>query len=370
MFHTSLKLDKTVKQRGFTLLASLLILLLLSALSISLVYMITTERSIGSSDRDYSIAYYAAEAGMEKMINDLGTLYTQTSVPTVANITALAGTAYQPSFNNVVYLEYIFNVPNVGGVPTYQIRNVSTGPDAGLIAQIIPTTLQVTAQRTPTGSQSRLLRSVEVALIPVFQFGAFSDGDLDFFAGPNFSFAGRIHTNGSLYLTSGGTATGGVTLTLHAQITAVGDIVRNDLENGVPVGSGAGANARNGNVAIPTATNGCDGAAPACRNMAQTEGSVVGLPAPASAATAGWTNISLTTYAGFVENGLTGAKKLVLPFVQPGVTAIEILKPPLAGEDPASAIGQSRIYNQAQIRVLLADNPANLPGGAGDSQNV
>src|SRR5271155_541082 len=163
MFHTSLKLDKTVKQRGFTLLASLLILLLLSALSISLVYMITTERSIGSSDRDYSIAYYAAEAGMEKMINDLGNLYNFEQSPSVTAISALGTASYQPSFANVNYLTYVFNVPNANGTPISSTYNISTGPNAGLVAQIIPMTLQVIAQRTPTGSQASLYRSVEVA---------------------------------------------------------------------------------------------------------------------------------------------------------------------------------------------------------------
>src|SRR5579864_5379263 len=147
------------KQRGFTLLASLLILMLLSAMSIGLVYMITTERSIGSSDRDYSIAYYAAEAGMEKMMNDLGDLYNFQQSPSVTAISALGTSSYLPSFTNVVYSEYFFNVPNTNMVPNSQVRNISTGPNAGLVAQIIPMTLQITAQRTPTGSQARLLRN-------------------------------------------------------------------------------------------------------------------------------------------------------------------------------------------------------------------
>ena len=41
----------------------------------------------------------------------------------------------------------------------------------------------------------------------------FSDVDLSFFAGPNFNFGGRVHTNGTLFLAQGD----GGTLTLTAR---------------------------------------------------------------------------------------------------------------------------------------------------------
>ena len=50
-------------------------------------------------------------------------------------------------------------------------------------------TLKVSATR-PGGASVNMTRGVEVALIPVFQFGVFSDSDLSYFAGPNFNFAG------------------------------------------------------------------------------------------------------------------------------------------------------------------------------------
>ena len=60
------------------------------------------------------------------------------------------------------------------------------------------------------------MREVQAALIPVFQFGMFSDSDLSFFAGPDFTFNGRIHTNGNLFLTHFQNAT----LTLTDKVTA------------------------------------------------------------------------------------------------------------------------------------------------------
>ena len=43
-------------------------------------------------------------------------------------------------------------------------------------------------------------REMQTVAIPVFQFGIFSENDLSFFAGPNFDFGGRVHTNQHLFL--------------------------------------------------------------------------------------------------------------------------------------------------------------------------
>ena len=74
-----------------------------------------------------------------------------------------------------------------------------------------------------------MMRTVEVAMIPVFQFGVFSDSDLGFFSSPDLDFAGRVHTNGDLYL---GVANGN-TLTFHDKITAYGEVIRRKLPNGL-----------------------------------------------------------------------------------------------------------------------------------------
>ena len=57
--------------------------------------------------------------------------------------------------------------------------------------------------KTATGGEVHLVRTMEAVAIPVFQFGMFSDVDLSFFAGPNFDFGGRVHTNGNLFLSQG-----------------------------------------------------------------------------------------------------------------------------------------------------------------------
>ena len=105
------------------------------------------------------------------------------------------------------------------------------------------------------------------------------------------------------------------------------------------------------------------GALPACQDLTLTDGSKTA--GPASTDNADWTELSESTYRGIILNGDTGAKALRLPFVSSGEPPIELIRRPPAGEDAASLLGSSRLYNQAQIRVFLSDNLAELPGGTG-----
>ncbi len=62
-----------------------------------------------------------------------------------------------------------------------------------------------------------------------------------------------------------------------------------------------------------------------------------------------------------------------MPFVGGNALPYEIIRrPPPAGEDPTSALGSSREYNMAQIRVLLSDDPTEFQNGTGysDPDNI
>jgi len=347
---------KRNQQGGFALFSALLLLILISGLAIAMILVTTGEQKMNGSDRENTEAYYAAQAAMEKMMADLDSLYAVKQAPTVQDIQNLQNS--QPGLPGISYPQYLYNmaVAADGIHPLATTHTITSGSNAGLNAQIIDMALQVTAQRN-AAAQASMTRNIEVALIPVFQFGAFSDGDLTYAPGPQFDFNGRVHANNNLFLSSV------YGLTFHSKLTAGGDVIRAQLSNGVSTSTEF-----NGAVQIPQAPAGCDGAKPACRNLASTEGSVTG--GPGSAVNPNWASLSTSTYNGMVLNGATGATKLTLPFVGPGVGPIEIVRRPRAGESPSSAVGQSRLYNNAQIRVLFSDTPAELPGGAGDAQNI
>ena len=339
--------------KGFALASAMLIVLLLAGISAGTLYLVNTESRLTATDLESSRAFYGAEAGMEKMMADLSLLYSSMLSPTVTEIQGLGDSSYQPVIGGISYPEYTFTIPNVGGVPTIEVRTISSGPNEGLLAYITDLTLSVTAG-TPSGSEVKMERKIEMALIPVFQFGLFSETDLSYFPGPGFDFAGRVHTNGNLFLATSSDAG----LTFHSKITAVGEVIRAELANGLST-----APNRLDPVWIPTAPAGCDGGQPACRDLQEDEGSKVA--GVTSADNTDWLTLSLTDYNGFILNGDTGAKAMDLPFVSPGLRAIELIRRPPTGEDPDSLVGKSRMYNMAQIRVLINDNEADLPGGAG-----
>lgn len=341
---------------GFVLAAALLLVVMLSALSVGLYYIVNTESRLGMTDLENTVAYYGAEAGMEKMAADLSSLYSAIQAPCVADITGLGGTSNGPTLPGITFPDYSITVPNTGPCDLDTVtRTISGGPNEGLYGFITPMTFSVTA-RHGGGAEVKMSRTMEVAQIPVFQFGIFSDTDLSYFPGPGFDFGGRIHSNGNLFLAT--SASSG--LRFHERITAAGAVVRAELSNGL----GTTSTGRTGPVWIPQAPTGCDlPTEPACGDLQENEGSVVA--GSGSAVNPAWQNLSTSVYAGYVRDGTTGAKALELPFVGPGLRAAEIIRRPLPGELSTSAVYQSRLYAQAQMRVLISDDVADLPGATG-----
>jgi hypothetical protein len=378
--------------RGFTLIAALLMTVLLSGVAVGLLYMVSNEARMGGNDLEGNLAYYGAEAGIENLTSQLSTLYQSSQSPDAVSINALTSPANYPTYvsgSNITNMNYVESITwpanQTNGQPCPNAPNpcgswdiVGSGPDQGMVASLIPFTLQVTATRQASVGQSanystaaasgaavNLTRTVEVALLPAFEFGVFCDGDCDYFAGPDFNFGGRVHTNGSLFLAEGGA------LTFTDKIAAVGQVYLDELENGHPTASGYG-----GSVYVPNASGGCPSAplaGPAANCLKLPAGSWSGGIYPSGAANTGWTGISKVNFAGFITNGATGATRLQLPFVQnSNVGAIDIIRRPQAGD--TSLLSSSRLYNKAEIRILLADSLADLHpergAGAIDANDV
>jgi len=355
--------------RGFTLIAALLIMVLLSGVAVGLLFLVTNEFRMGGNDLEANQAYYGAESGMEKLTADLSSLYSQYQVPNNAQIQNLVTSP--PTSTMIPGMNYIetINYPlDASGNPVSGWNTVSAGTNQGLYAEVIPMTMSVIATR-PGGASANVTRKVEVALIPVFQFGVFCGYDCSYFAGPNFGFGGRVHTNQNLFLASG------LNLVFNDKISAFQQIIMDQLENGHPTTVNYG-----GTVFVPKASSGCvlDGTFP------PTGANCVALPGPGTVpGDASWSggypptgsvNINFpsisagSTLNGFVTNSTTGAKNMQLPFVQNSCTSnpppctdpISIVRKPQVGETLTSTLGTSRLYNKAQIRILLADTQVDL----------
>ncbi|HQZ38384.1 MAG TPA: hypothetical protein PLH72_05035 [Vicinamibacterales bacterium] len=356
-------MNRLQNERGVALIAALLVMTMMSAMLAGFLVMVNADQAAGGIERDQTQAYAAAHAGVEKLTADLGQVFAGNFSPTGAQLAALTTAGGEPTIPGITYVRpngasgyRIGFTPDVNGNPTVADPGgslIGAGPFQGLIGLITPYDIEVTA-RTIGNAEVRMRREMQTIAIPVFQFGLFSENNLSFFAGPNFAFGGKVHTNQNLFLKQDNNAT----LTLQDRVTAVGDIVRNRLSNGVV--------SHNGTVRIARAA-GCP-AAPAaanasCFTLANNQGSVVdSLGSAPNEPT--WTNVSVGTSSGWLRSGRTGARRLDLPIVADGASPVDLVRRPPAAELVTSAIGRQRFYNMATLRILLSDQAADLTAAA------
>jgi hypothetical protein len=358
------------REKGMALITALLVMLLISSIIVGFSYLVMTDQSMGGFTNQRQKAFYGAEAGMEKLTADLNNLFAQNYAPSGPEVNALTTIAQNPVIPGISYIDpalggagtgYAIAFPPDGaGDPLATNHTITSGPYQGLVGLLTPYRLTVIAQSS-TGSEVKLRRTVNTVGIPMFQFGIFSQTDLSFFAGPNFDFGGRVHTNGNLYLAEGD----GSTLTMRDKVTAVGEVIRKNLSNGWSTAANY-----NGTVNILTAPG-------SFRALAQTEGSLLGTLG--SAVNPAWAGLSIGTYQSNIRDGDlfppaytgvngTGARALNLAIATPqlGGTPIDLIRRPIQNEQVAATAGKlgTRYYAQASLRILLSDNPldiSNLP---------
>jgi hypothetical protein len=333
---------------GAALASALMVLVLLAGVTAGVTALVITDTRVRALDGTRTQAFYAVHGALEQLTADLGDLFAADYSPSGAQINALSAGA--PTNLGAVWQEpdgtngYRVTFPaGAGGDPAAQVMTVLNGPFSGLVGLATPYQMTVTG-RLPDGSEASLTRTVQTVAIPVFQFGLFSENDLSFFAGPNFDFGGRVHSNSSIFLASGN----GSVLTLRDRVTAVNEVIRTNLSNGWAVGVNY------------TGTVNMIRAPATFRPLATNEASLVGtLGSPQNEPT--WTNISTGTYNHYIENGRTGARRLDLPVVAAGAAPIDLVRRPAVGEDVANPdLLEQRYFRMASLRILLSDTAADI----------
>jgi hypothetical protein len=362
------------------LVTSLLVLLLVSSIIIGLSWMVMTNQRLGGNNASRQAAFYAAEAGMEKMTADLGTQYGATNALSTSDITTVMSKAPVipgVSYNATPHSYYITYTPdpNNGGNPLAENHTILSGAYAGLQGLLTPFTLTVQADLV-NGSEAKLVRTVQTVGIPVFQFGIFSQVDLSYFPGPVFNFGGRVHTNGNLWLASGNT------LTLADKVTSAGQIVVNNLSNGYPTLWLTGSQTPQTDTcstswtsSLPSnpSSNPYPGAimvavVPEASCLQLTQGTVTGSVSIATVASApvnkNWYTLSTGTasgdYAGNILGGTSAVQPLSLSIATPAVggTPIALITRPVAGEN--TQLTAERYYTLSSLNILLDDTSALL----------
>jgi hypothetical protein len=381
------------RESGMALLSTLLIMALMSALLVGFFAMIAADLRSSGVNRDQTQAYAAAHAGLEKLTASLGALFTGGNYsPSAAQISALTTTP--PSLTGFQYLAADGTSGYTITPGATQTAPIQNGPFMGLVGLITPYEINVTAKATgPGGAEVHMRRQLQTVAVPVFQFGVYSENDLSFFAGPDFDFGGRVHTNQNAYVAQDGSAT----LMLRDVFTAVGEIVRTHLANGVPIstsghrgyvavattsatnptfqclscGSGGFGGGNCGTVRGPSCVANPNPVQEGSINVATVPPSTLQMVAgvPTMVLTAGntaneprWTSVSTGTLANRIRNGRTGARRLDLPLVSDGARPIDLIRRPSVAAPDAQVVLDQRYFKMASVRILLSDRAADITG--------
>jgi PilX N-terminal len=372
---------RTKREAGVALITALLILFLVSAIVVGMSWMVISDQHLSGNNQDRELAFYAAEAGMEKMTADMGNTFATQGSIVAGNLPGIVGSP--PPIPGITYANtlgstYQIGCPNFPCVTPAPFTATIQPPSAyaGMQGQITPFTLRVAAQ-TGDGAEVKLQRQIELVAIPVFQFGVFSNTDLSFFNGPPFDFGGRVHTNGNLWLASNNGP-----VYFRQKITVAGQVIRSNLENGVVTGAGGsyGGPVVIGETSNPSPAAPAEPASPyqiasQWWTLGQTEGSMNG--PNVYGALSGSSN--LTYWNGTVVprfNGMISVGDPQLNLISTALgglqTPVALIRRPIVGEAGTnpSQFAQRYFTNVApmtvSLRIMLDDYPAGS-GGPGSA---
>ncbi|MDQ6651940.1 MAG: pilus assembly PilX N-terminal domain-containing protein, partial [Acidobacteriota bacterium] len=372
------KLTPRSGERGAALATAILMMMLLSAIAMTVLAVVRSETRIAGGDLKRTQTFYAAASGIEKMTSDFSALFGRTSRPTQTQLDAIAaaypaelvgeGFAFdnppQSIAQDTVALAAMRNTQGIVAPALPRVTMPANSPFGGLIASVNPFILTSTAT-APDGTQVALTRNMNNYLIPLFQFGMFSDEDIELHPGAPFTFNGRVHANGNIY------ANGTGPVKFLDKVTAAREFIYDVLRNG------------NGRAA---ATSASMDVLPGPVNAAITQGSMFGGPniagSPAGTVNGNWktnsvqaANGTANQFGGQLLTASTGAALLKLPMQLDGNPTREIIKRRLPTDSlpapaSASALADSRYHSKAEIRILI-DNEGVTNDAAGlyGSQN-
>lgn len=380
---------RTLKgERGAALAIAIIVVAILSAVGLTALAFSSSEARIAGSDLQRMETFYASSAGLEKMTNDFSNLFRRKLNPTAADLLAIQNapppelTAQGFTFTQSLLedsarlseLRAIQNLPS----NVYPRVNIPDGPYAGLYAGIIPYKMSSTAKRNATRTEVKLEREYNNYLVPLFQFGMFSNEDIEIHPGPLMTFNGRIHSNRNIYALRN-------TKFLN-RLTMAGEFVRDAWRGGESNTSSGNSNVfvEVGGVNVQSGLGGGSVKAGSGKvggpNLSGAGGPLRGIfpDSPAGIPNPTWetestkpANGTVNRFGGQIMTQTTGATALKLPLELAGNSPAELIKRSLGSDD--EILSTSRYHNKSQIRILIDDesagsgvtNVAGIPAGKG-----
>ena len=332
-------------ERGAALTMTMIIMVLIGAISVAVLSVVTNEARIAGSDMRRMKTFYAASSGLEKMTSDFSDEFRHTSKPTQQRMDEIAadppkalvdteGFTFKQTLTRNQTLLDAMKAARGGKSPT---TNIPNGPFSGMFASVEPYHLTSIATHAATKTQVRLERDVNNYMVPLFQFATFSDKDLEFWPEPPMTFNGRIHANGNIYF--------GGDITFLDRVTTAGEavrtVLRNKATNNTLVGGFFGSDPRftfTPDPSKPTVTLTAHmkiGSVTGGPNMgtgrADGRGNYPGSPTGTDNSTT-WASSTNTLdgtdnhFGSMLKTASTGARQLLLPLQLDGRSPLEIIK--------------------------------------------
>lgn len=226
------------KSDGFVLITVLMMLALLSALFGAYYSTTSLETSSVKHSRSGSSAFFAAEAGLNLRAEAIRQIFVDYNRPAGSSpaVTSPCSSSNLGT-GHFACLSYLFNKRSVKTYVSEDPSNpvILTIPVGeryqNLNAQEYRYTTVATATNTLKKDEAKLELRFKSRLVPLFQFAAFYNKDLEILPGPTMALSGPVHTNGDLYLYSNS-----ATLTISGQVTSAGSLWRG-RKNGAVSGS-------------------------------------------------------------------------------------------------------------------------------------
>ncbi len=398
--NTSKNKNKNKSEKGAAMAIAIIVVAILLVIALTALAFSSSEARIAGGDLQRTQSFYAAAAGMEKMTNDFSELFRKKIAPTADDLKKIQDAHPDElkkegfTFNQTIVedtarlteLRTMQNLPNT----VYPRVNIPDGPYAGLYASIIPYKMSSTALQNYSKAEVELEREFNNYLVPLFQFGMFSNEDIEVHPGPLMTFNGRVHTNQNLYALRN-------TKFLN-KVTVAGELVRDATRGGEP-------NTASGNQNIYFEVNGINVQSTLGNGSVKSSSTTVGGPnisasltgcldilncpasllrgffpgSPVGVVNSAWESESVKSakadtpnrFGGQVLTKTTGAAALKLPLETGGNNAAELIKRSLASDE--QILSASRYHTKAEIRILFddltagsgTDNAAGIPAGKG-----
>jgi hypothetical protein len=240
------------REGGYIIIVVAGIILVMSSMLIVAEIMSRVDRSTTKASGNSAAGFYAAEAGLTlraKVIRDkfVGYNVPEGTSPTDWTICRNGGSGGSGDFacdSSLSVQDYLYPDDSTQRIPVTTFVTDTNPRDAN--GRPIPTSVTIGNNEQFAGLNAQVFRydvnsvaydraneqptaivgmSFQSRLVPLFQFAAFYDKDLEILPSPPMTLSGPVHTNGSLYLASA------TTLTLNGQVSVVSKLYRGRKDN-------------------------------------------------------------------------------------------------------------------------------------------